>query len=97
MKYFAWSAEKNEQLRTERNISFDEIVFHIENGDLIDEVEHPNLEKYPHQRMFIVRVVHYVFLVPYVLSGDEFFLKTIIPNRKATRLYLGDNYEETET
>ncbi|MGB7202333.1 MAG: BrnT family toxin [Pyrinomonadaceae bacterium] len=94
MKYFAWNAEKNEQLKAERGISFEEVVFHIENGDLLDEVDHPNLEKYPHQRMYIVRIGNYAFLVPFVQTGEEVFLKTIIPNRKATMMYLGDVDEE---
>jgi uncharacterized DUF497 family protein len=94
VKYFAWNAEKNEQLKTERGISFEEVVFHIENGDLLDEVDHPNQEKYPHQRMYIVRIGHYAFLVPFVINDGEVFLKTIIPNRKATVMYLGETDEE---
>ena len=97
MKFFAWNADKNEQLKTERGVSFEDAVFHIENGDLLDEVDHPNSEKYPHQRMFIVKIGKYAYLIPFVQSGDEFFLKTIIPNKKATRIYLGEDYEETET
>jgi uncharacterized DUF497 family protein len=96
VKYFAWNAEKNEQLKAERGVSFDEVVFHIENGDLLDEVDHPNLEKHPGQRMFIVRIGDYAFLVPFVQTGDEVFLKTIIPNRKATRMYLGVADEEED-
>lgn len=90
MRYFAWNAEKNEQLKAERGVSFEEVVFHIENGDLLDEVDHPNSEKYPRQRMFIVSIGQYAFLVPFVQKDDEVFLKTIIPNRKATMMYLGD-------
>ena len=96
MKYFAWNAEKNEQLKAERGISFEEVVFHIENGDLLDQVDHPNLEKYPGQRMFIVRIGDYAFLVPFVQTGEEVFLKTIIPNRKATKMYLGVTDEEED-
>ena len=94
MKHFTWNAEKNERLKTESGVSFEEIVFHIENGDLLDEVDHPNQQRYPHQRMFIVRIAKYAFLVPFVQTGDEVFLKTIIPNRKATNMYLGDANEE---
>lgn len=96
MKYFAWNADKNEQLKAERGVSFEEVVFHIENGDLLDEVDHPNLEKYRHQRMYIVRTGHYAFLVPFVQTDEEVFLKTIIPNRKATIMYLGDGNEEDQ-
>jgi len=89
MKYFAWDPTKNIQLRAERNISFDEIVYHIEMGRLLDIVEHPNPTKYPGQRIFIIAIEDYAYLVPFVESDTEIFLKTIIPSRKATREYLG--------
>lgn len=89
MKYFSWSAEKNEKLRRERGISFEEIVFHIDRGDLLDILEHPNRERYPSQRILVVAVDDYAWLVPCVESEDMIFLKTAIPSRKATRRYLG--------
>ncbi len=88
MKYFAWDAEKNEQLRAERGISFEEIVFHIERGDILDILEHPNQEKYRGQRIFVVNVSDYAYLVPFEETESEVVLKTIIPSRKATRRYL---------
>lgn len=90
MKIYNWNAEKNEILISERNISFEEVVFYIDNGSLLDEIAHPNSEDYAHQRIFVVAVESYVYLVPYVESGDEIFLKTIIPSRKFTKAYLGD-------
>jgi uncharacterized DUF497 family protein len=96
MKYFAWSTEKNEQLKAKRLISFEEIVFHIESGQLLDVIEHPNAEKYKGQRIFIVNVNDYAYLVPFVESEHEIFLKTIIPSRKATRKYLKENKDEQE-
>ena len=89
MKYFAWSQEKNAALIKERGISFEEIVFHIERGDVLDLLGHPNRERYPHQRLFVVNVEGYAYLVPFVEDETEVFLKTIIPSRKATRDYLG--------
>jgi uncharacterized DUF497 family protein len=89
VKYFSWSHEKNEDLIKERGISFEEIVFHIENGDVLDLLEHPNRDRYPNQRVFIVNVEGYAYLVPFVEDEREVFLKTIIPSRKATRDYLG--------
>ncbi|MCP4203886.1 MAG: DUF4258 domain-containing protein [bacterium] len=89
MKYFSWSVEKGNQLRQERGITFEEIVFHIERGDLLDILEHPNKERYPKQRVFIVEVEAYAYVVPFVESETEVFLKTIIPSRKATKKYLG--------
>ena len=88
MKYFSWNEEKNELLREERQVSFEDVVFYIEQGFLLDVLEHPNPEKYPGQKVFVVQVEAYVYLVPFVESEDEVFLKTIIPSRKATRKYL---------
>lgn len=89
MKYFSWSLEKNQQLIAERGISFEEIAFHIEQGHVLDLLQHPNQERYPRQRVFVVDVGGYAYLVPFVEDEREVFLKTIIPSRKATRDYLG--------
>ena len=88
MKYSSWSEEKNEVLLAERDISFEEIVLYIEKGFLLDVLEHPNPEKYPGQKIFVVQVEEYVYLVSFVESEDTVILKTIIPSRKATRKYL---------
>lgn len=88
MKPFFWNYEKNEQLKADRNISFEEIVLAIEAGELLDIVVHSNPGKYPNQRIFVVAVEQYVYLVPFVEENDYYFLKTVIPNRKATRDYL---------
>ena len=96
MKYFSWNIEKNEQLKKERGISFEEVVFHIERGQLLDIVEHPNQEKYAGQRIFIVYINDYVYLVPFVEDEQEVFLKTIIPSRKATRKYLRGSNDDTD-
>lgn len=88
MKYFSWNLEKNELLQAERDISFEDIVLYIEKGFLLDVLEHPNPEKYPGQKIFVVQVEEYVYLVPFVEDEKEIFLKTIIPSRKATKRYL---------
>lgn len=90
MKYYNWNPEKNEILIKQRNISFEEIVFHIENGDEVDVFDHPNQKKYPNQKISVVLVEGYAYLVPYVESETEIFLKTIIPSRKATKKYVGE-------
>jgi uncharacterized DUF497 family protein len=89
MKYFSWNNEKNQLLKTERNISFEEVVFQIEKKRILDIVEHPNQEKYKGQKIFIISIHNYVYLVPFMESEEEIFLKTIIPSRKATKKYLG--------
>ena len=94
MKYFAWSIEKNEHLKARRQISFEEIIFFIENGQLLDIIEHPNVEKYEGQRIFIVNVNNYAYLIPFVETESEIFLKTVIPSRKATQKYLKENQDE---
>lgn len=92
MKVFNWNPEKNRQLIQERGRSFEEAVFHIENGGLLDDISHPNAVEYPRQKIFIVAIDQYAYLVPYVETDDEIFLKTVIPSRKFTKLYLrGDS------
>ena len=88
MKYFLWNEEKNELLISERQVSFEDVVFYIEKGFLLDVLEHPNQEKYKGQKIFVVQIDDYVFLVPFIENDLEIFLKTIIPSRKATKKYL---------
>ncbi len=88
MKPFRWNHEKNEALKIERGISFEEMVLAIEAGGLLDELRHPNPEKYPNQSVLVVTLDGYVYLMPYVEEPDYYFLKTVIPSRKATRDYL---------
>jgi hypothetical protein len=94
MKYFAWDNEKNERLKRERGVSFEEVVFHIERGDLLDVLEHPNQKRYPGQQLFVIKIDDYVCLVPFVEGEAEVFLKTIIPSRKATNMYLRRRRED---
>lgn len=91
MRVFNWNSDKNQQLILERGVSFEEAVFHIENGGLLDDIVHPNDKEYPNQRIFIVHMADYVYLVPYVEGQEEIFLKTIIPSRKFTKIFLGGN------
>ena len=88
MKYFTWGVEKNEQLKKDRNISFEEIIVQIEEGKLLDILEHPNQLKYKDQKIFVVELNSYVYLIPYAENEAFIFLKTIIPSRKATKKYL---------
>jgi len=88
VKYFDWDPEKNERLSKERSISFEEVLIAIEGGYLLDIVEHPNKAKYPNQKVFVVQIEDYVYLVPFVENEEKVFLKTIIPSRKATKKYI---------
>jgi hypothetical protein len=89
VKPFRWDADKNECLKAARSISFEEIVLAVEEGGLKDILVHPNQRRYPGQVVLVVSYREYVFLVPSVEEKDYYFLKTIIPSRKATRDYLG--------
>ena len=89
MAYYKQNHEKNEKLKAELGFGFEQVFIHIERGDLIDVVMHPNQSKYPNQQMLIVKIREYAYLVPFVEDEEGKFLKTIIPSRKATRDYLG--------
>jgi uncharacterized DUF497 family protein len=88
MKLFRWNPEKNDSLKAERGLSFEGITVAVESGGLIDILDHPNQAKYPNQRVLVVTFDNYVYLVPFVEEEGHYFLKTIIPSRKATREYL---------
>jgi uncharacterized DUF497 family protein len=86
-KIYNWNARKNQRLIEERGISFEKIVFEISVGNELAVVMHPNQNKYPGQMISVVEVDDYVYLVPFVETESEIFLKTIIPSRKATRQF----------
>lgn len=90
MKSFDWNPDKNQQLIEERGVSFEDVIFFLQGDGLLDDIEHLNQHKYPDQRVFIVAINGYAYLVPYIETEDRIFLKTVIPSRKATKLYLGD-------
>ena len=93
VKYFAWDDAKNAKLKADRGIGFEDIVFHIERGDLLDILEHPNADRYAGHRIFVVQREDYVYLVPFVEDEHTVFLKTIIPSR-ATKQYLGEESDD---
>ncbi len=82
---YEWDPCKNEWLKRERNISFEDIVFHLSEGDVWRVANHPNPTDYPGQRIYFVIVDGYIYMVPYVVENDYIFLKTVIPSRKATK------------
>ena len=85
MKPYRWNAEKNELLKNARGISFEHVVVAVESGGLLDITDHPNKAQYPRQKVMVVAIESYAYLVPYVEEDDYYFLKTVIPSRKATR------------
>jgi uncharacterized DUF497 family protein len=90
VKPINWNSTKNQQIIAERGISFEDVVFYIQQGQLLDDIQHPNSEKYPGQRVFVINIDGYAHLVPYIEDRKEIFLKTVIPSRKATKQYLGE-------
>ena len=87
MKQINYSAEKNLQLIIERGVSFEDVILEIEGGRIIDVLEHPNKLKYPNQYMLVIRLNNYIYLVPFIETKQEMFLKTIYPSRKANTIY----------
>lgn len=95
MKIISWSAEKNAKLRAERGVSFEDAVFHIVAGDIRDTFDHPNRERNPDQKVHVMAIEDDVYLMPFIESDEEVFLKTIIPSRKTTRQHGGNSNEQT--
>jgi len=90
MKSINWNTEKSVALKSSRSICFEDVVFFIERGDILDDYLHPNQKDYPGQRIMVINIANYAYLIPYVENDEELFLKTIIPSRKATQRYLGE-------
>jgi len=86
---FKWDAEKNKLLKKERNVCFEDVVALIYEDKVLDVIVHPNTKKYPHQKIYILRLQGYVHMVPFVKNNDEIWLKTIMPSRKMNKLYKG--------
>ena len=97
LKQILWDTDKNSTLHRERGVCFEDVLLALERGALLDRVEHPNQRKYPGQKIMVVEIVQYAYLVPYIETEDYLFLKTVIPSRKATRQYLSQKGGEHET
>lgn len=89
MLLFDWNNEKNDWLKANRGVCFEQVILLLEREEYLDIIDHPNQEVYPGQMIAIVRIEEYVFLVPFLREEDTIFLKTIIPSRKATLKYKG--------
>lgn len=87
VKTYRWNENKNDELKGSRGIAFEDIVLALEAGGLLEVLDHPNPARYPKQKVFVIALAEYVYLVPYVEEPDYLFLKTIIPSRKAKREY----------
>ncbi|MCY7307953.1 MAG: BrnT family toxin [Rhodoferax sp.] len=94
MKLFRWAPEKNDLLKIERGVSFEEITVAVEAGGLLEIVSHPNPAKYPRQKLMVVEVAGYAYLVPFIEEVDHYFLKTVIPSRKATHIFISKDSDD---
>ena len=88
VKPIRWNADKNLALQSERGVSFEEVLASIENGGLLATLAHPNTKRCENQKLWVVRMRGYAYLVPFIETEEEVFLKTIIPSRKATKQFL---------
>ncbi len=93
-KLITWNEVKNQILKMQRNIGFEQILEKIESGEIVGRKVHPNKGKYPNQQIFIIKIDDYIYYVPFIESNDEIFLKTIIPGRKLTKEYRGGTANE---
>jgi len=93
MKPLQWNLDKSRLLKATRGIDFETVALAIYQGHVLDVIEHPNQEKYSSQRIFVLAINQYVYLVPFVESEQMIFLKTIIPSRKMKKKYLGDAHD----
>ena len=85
---FSFSPEKNEYLKSTRDISFEKIIESMESGGILARTLHENTEKYPNQEIFYVKKGNYVYRVPFVEEDGKIFLKTAYASRVATKKFL---------
>lgn len=88
MKLYEWDNHKNNKLKKERGISFEDIVFYVSKDAVLDIIKHSDKKKYSGQKIFVIKIENYAYLVPFIETDNIIFLKTIIPSRKATKKYL---------
>jgi len=90
---YDWDSNKIGFLKETRNVCFEAIIVHLGRGDVWRVAEHPNQAKYPGQKLFFVSIDDYIYIVPFEERGEVIWLVTIIPSRKATKMYLEENNE----
>lgn len=91
---FRFNDEKNTLLKQQRGVCFEDVITQLYEGRVLDIIKHPNTQKYPEQKLYIVELFGYVYMVPFVKNNNEIFLKTIVPSRKLHKLYKGENHAD---
>ena len=87
---FEWNNDKNELLKEQRGVCFEDIVIAINEDGILDIIKHPNQKKYPMQKIYILKINAYIYMVPFTIQNEIIFLKTIIPSRKMKKVYTKD-------
>ena len=87
-KRFEWNEDKNKLLKIYRNISFEDVIKALESGRQLNIEDQHNKKKYGNQKIFIVEIGNYAYIVPFIEDEEKVFLKTIYPSRKATKKYI---------
>jgi len=88
VKHYDWDELKNAQLKAERHVCFEDVWMAINENRVLDNTAHHDQIRYPHQRLLVVEINNYAYVVPYVEDNEKIFFKTIIPDRKATKKYM---------
>lgn len=88
MKYIEWDVSKNEKLKEERGIGFEEVAVAMIEGKVLATIPHPNKKRYPNQRIYIIELRDYIYVVPFMEDEKKIFLKTIFPSRKYTKDFI---------
>ena len=80
-----WDDNKNQKLKSERKVSFEEIAEIILRKDYLDILDNPTR---PDQLIFVVTLNDYIFAVPFIIDEkSDIILKTAYPSRKLNQKY----------
>ena len=96
MPNISWNEEKNKLLKKTRGVSFEQVRQKLKSKSILADIPHFNQAQYPNQRIFILKILDYVYAVPYVKSNEGIFLKTIYPNRKLNKRYIGGKNDNNQ-
>ncbi len=88
MKPYSWNEEKNNWLKQERGIGFEDVIVAINEEKILTIIEHPNKKQYKNQKIYVIEIDDYAYLVPFIEDDEKIFLKTIFPSRKYTKEYI---------
>lgn len=88
MKLFEWNEEKNRKLKEERGVGFEDVITAINDDRLLKQFKHPNQKQYPNQKVYVIEIHDYAYVVPFIEDKNKIFLKTIYPSRVFTKKFI---------